>query len=81
MHNDMLKVESETRLLRDPVSRAIINTDDEGYNAYINRREKRRAMENALAKHDDDINNIKQELGDIKQMLSILVANIQNREN
>lgn len=77
MHNDMLKVESEARLLRDPVSRAIINTDDEGYTNYINNRARRKELQNTLTRHDEDIQNIKQELGDIKQMLSILVANIQ----
>lgn len=81
MHNDLLKVENETRLARDPVSKAIINTDDSGYKNYIMNRERKRALENAVNQHDEDIQGIKQELGDIKNMLSILVANIQNREN
>ena len=80
MHKDLLKVENETRLARDPVSKAIINTDDSGYRSYILNRERKRSLENAVTRHDEDIQGIKQELGDIKDMLSILVANIQNRE-
>lgn len=73
----MLKVESEARLLRDPVSRAIINNDDEGYTNYVNSRARRKELQNTLDRHDNDIQNIKQDIGDIKQMLAVLVANIQ----
>lgn len=80
MHNDLLKVENETRLARDPVSRAIINTDNDGYKTYIQNRDRKQAMENAVKQNSEDIQSIKEELGDIKNMLSVLVANIQNRE-
>jgi gamma-glutamylcysteine synthetase len=80
VHNDLLKVENETRLARDPVSRAIINTDNDGYKTYIQNRDRKQAMENAVKQNSEDIQSIKEELGDIKNMLSVLVANIQNRE-
>lgn len=80
MHNNLIKVASETRLARDLVSQAIINTDNEGYENYITARARRKALTEKLDKHDDDIASIKQELGDIKNMLSIIVSNIQNRE-
>ena len=61
-----LKVEGHTHLVRDEESHAIINTDIEQYRLTMRRREVMRSQR-------EDINNLKNELGDIKGLLKELI--------
>tara|TARA_B100001248_G_scaffold176937_1_gene134401 strand:+ start:4390 stop:4599 length:210 start_codon:yes stop_codon:yes gene_type:complete len=61
-----LKVEGHTHLVRDEESHAIINTDVEQYRLTMRRREVMRSQR-------EDINNLKNELGDIKGLLKELI--------
>ena len=61
-----LKVEGHTHLVRDEESHAIINTDVEQYRLTMRRREVMRSQREA-------INNLKNELGDIKGLLKELI--------
>lgn len=76
VHN-LLKVENETRLYRDPTTKGIINTDDVGYKKYVQHRQKLLKMQETVDKNTSDISTIKDELGEIKGMLATLIANIQ----
>ena len=60
------KVEGHTHLVRDEESHAIINTDVEQYRLTMRRREVMRSQR-------EDINNLKNELGDIKGLLKELI--------
>ena len=78
MHNDgLLKVENETRLYRDPVTKSVINKDDVGYKKYIQQRQKLLKTQEVLDQNTNDIKSIKEELSEIKVMLATIVANIQ----
>ena len=61
-----LKVDGHTHLVRDEESHAIINTDVEQYRLTMRRREVMRSQR-------EDINNLKNELGDIKGLLKELI--------
>ena len=61
-----LKVEGHTHLVRDEESHAIINTDVEQYRLTMRRREVMRSQR-------EYINNLKNELGDIKGLLTELI--------
>ena len=61
-----LKVEGHTHLVRDEESHAIINTDVEQYRLTMRRREVMRSQR-------EYINNLKNELGDIKGLLNELI--------
>ena len=61
-----LKVEGHTHLVRDEESHAIINTDVEQYRLTMRRREVMRSQR-------EDINNLKNVLGDIKGLLKELI--------
>lgn len=67
--SNYLKVEGSTSLIRDSNSRAILNTDSTGYHDYITRAKQRKRdnddMKNAIV----EINNIKNEMCEIKSML------------
>jgi hypothetical protein len=73
----LIKVENETRLYRDPITKSVINTDDVGYKKYIQQRQKLKQTQEVVEQNTNDIKSIKQELSEIKGMLSTIVANIQ----
>ena len=76
MHN-VLKVENENALYRDMSSRAIINTDTSSREAYLKQRENILRAREATEKNTKDIQELKGELGDIKQMLAQILQNVQ----
>ena len=61
----------DTKIRRDASSLAIINTDTDGLAAYKARRNSKDKMKEL----ETDINSVKQELTDIKNMLQLLIAN------
>mgnify|MGYP003704376993 FL=1 len=76
MHN-VLKVENENSLYRDLSSGAIINTDSSAREAYLKQRENILRTREATEKNTKDIQELKGELGDIKQMLAQILQNVQ----
>lgn len=76
MHN-AVKVENETNLYRDLNSGAIINTDSSGREAYLKQRENMLKTRAATEKNTADIQELKGEISDIKQMLTQILANVQ----
>ena len=71
--SDFAKVKDHDGLVRDLSSGAIINTNRSEYESYMKARE--RAMENDLkiAQQSEDINNLKNSVSEIKELLQILV--------
>ena len=67
---DVIKVKDHKNLVRDSHSRAIINTDKNGYMAYLKKKQKAERLEHVESKVYDMQNDIK----DIKQMLQQLVS-------
>ena len=63
------KVEDNADLVRDNYSKAIINTDTDAYNAYMLRKKTK-------LKEKEEINNLKQEVSEIKDLLKELVNQI-----
>lgn len=76
MHN-AIKVENETNLYRDLSSGAIINTDSSGREAYLKQRESLLRTRATTEKNTADIQELKGEISDIKQMLMQILANVQ----
>lgn len=74
MHNmKYLKVTGNTDLVRDAESRAIINTSDNGYNEYMNKRNMQLYQRDLIARQDNEIQMLKNDISDIKQMLLTLI--------
>ena len=76
MHN-VLKVENENALYRDMSSGAIINKDNSSREAYLKQRENLLRTRDATEKNTKDIQELKGEIGDIKQMLAQILQNVQ----
>lgn len=75
MHN--VKVENEVNLYRDLTSGAIVNTDISAREAYLRQREALLKQKNATEQNAQDIEELKGEISDIKQMLTLILANVQ----
>ena len=68
-----LKVEGHDSLVREVHSRAIINTDKNAYEVYMNRIEEAKKSNDDLRGALRDINIIKSEMHEIKDLLQKLV--------
>ena len=66
---DYLKVLGHNGLVRDTSSGAIINTNKTEYEEYMARMKEAEERENAISQHTVEINNIKNELQDIKSLI------------
>jgi hypothetical protein len=71
--NDYIKVDGKDGLVRDMSTRAIINTNKSDYQNYLNRVADVKEKQRQIEEHSEDINNIKTELSEIKQMILMLI--------
>ena len=65
MENNLIPVEGENYLCRDPQTNAIINTNKSGYDSYISRREFEQEEKERL-------DHLESEIGEIKSLLKAL---------
>ena len=68
-----IPVEGNTDLVRDPNTDQIINTNESAYRQYITRRQKRKSEKEKALTVEQDLANLKSELGEIKSLLKELV--------
>ena len=71
-------VEGSSSLYRDTESTAIINRDKKAYLAYMKRKKDAETKNLELDQMKEDLNNVKGELGEIKDLLSTLVQKLNN---
>ena len=64
-----LKVKGHTHLVRDLKSQAIINTDSDAYARYMARKAKQEKKDDEVRKVIRDVNEIKKEMFEIKDLL------------
>lgn len=66
---DLIPVEGNITLKRDPFSKAIINTDKTAYEKYISLRDQK-------SKEREEIESIKNDLAEVKSLLAQLAAKL-----
>ena len=71
--SDIIKVEGHTHLVRDVNSNAIINTNQNEYQLYMKRIKVREKQSDELRSAVKEINNLKKELREIKQLVKKIV--------
>ena len=71
--SDTLKVEGHTHLVRDLNSNAIINTNKTDYQLYMQRVKVRERQGDKLRGAVKEINNLKKELREIKELVKKIV--------
>ena len=69
-----LKVKGHTNLVRDLKSQAIINTDSDAYARYMARKAKQAKKDDEVRKVIRDVNEIKKEMFEIKDLLKKVIA-------
>ena len=75
---DYTPVEGRNGLFRDSQSTAIVNRDKKAYLDYMKRKKTMKNKNNELYQMKEDLDNVKSELGDIKDLLSTLVQKLNN---
>jgi hypothetical protein len=71
------KVKQHEELLRDPHSKAVINTDHRAYMKHLQEKriaEETRMTSERVASVESDINMLKEDMADIKQLLMQVVS-------
>ena len=71
--SNYIPVEGNADLVRDPNTDQIINTNESAYQQYITRRQKRKSEKERTLTVEQDLANLKSELGEIKSLLKELV--------
>ena len=71
-------VEGKSGFFRDSESTAIINRDKKAYLAYMQRKRDAENKNDELNRMKEDLDNVKGELGEIKDLLSTLVQKLNN---
>lgn len=69
MQNNFLKVEGNDSLVRDVSTHAIINTNSAEYENYLKKKNHMSSQSSEIERNTNDINSIKQELFEIKELL------------
>ena len=70
---DYYKVKDHSDLVRDPKSGSIINVNSMDYQKYISNREVRTEDSQKVENVEQDLANLKSEIGEIKSLLKELV--------
>ena len=71
--SNLIPVEGNADLVRDPNTDQIINTNENAYQQYITRRQKRKLEKEKSLTVEEDLANLKSELSEIKSLLKELV--------
>jgi hypothetical protein len=71
--SQLLQVEGNTSLVRDVSSNAIVNTDYATYNEYLKNKQIALSRKNQIEQQAGDINMLKQDMAEIKEMLTMLI--------
>ena len=76
--SDYIPVEGKFGLYRDSDSTAIVNRDKKSYLEYMKRKKVMENKNNELDQMKEDLDNVKGEIGEIKDLLSTLVQKLNN---
>lgn len=68
-----VQIENKDGLIRDMSSGAILNTNKTDYENFLSKKRQAALAKEAAARHEDDINNLKSDMIEIKQMLAALL--------
>ena len=68
-----IKVNGSSDLVRDPETLAILNSNRSDYENYLLKKHAILASQQEVQRHTEEINTIKEDLSEIKQMLTALI--------
>ena len=71
--SNLIPVEGNNYLVRDPKTDQIINTNTNAYEQYMNRRRQRKLEKEKALSVEEDLASLKSEMSEIKSLLKELV--------
>ena len=74
----MKAIEGRIDIAKDDISGAVLNIDHTAYQAAVNASKLREASKHQLENNTNDINSIKEELSEIKQMMRQLLGSVMD---
>ena len=69
----LIKVEGYDDLLKDPTTGVVINANKTAFEQHMAKKRQQQAVQKQLESHDNEIQEIKAQLGDIKDLLTQLL--------
>jgi len=69
MKNELIKVDGEKNLFRDPQTNAILNNNQSDYFTYMKRRESKNKDKEKIENIENEIFSLKEDIGEIKNLL------------
>lgn len=69
-----IKVDGHDGLFRDEKTQAIINTDVDGYNAYVSRRKR-------MIEEREKVENLENEVSELKNLIGKLIEKIDGQDS
>lgn len=76
----LIKVKDNPHLARDSYSKAIINTDNRGYEDYLNNRERIKRQQEMLLNNTQEIQSLKEDVSQIKFLIEQIANRLQGKE-
>ena len=71
-------IEGRTDIVKDPVTGAVINVDSDAHRAAVESSKLRQHAKDQINANTNDINSIKEELSDIKNMMRQLLRSMSD---
>lgn len=72
MHN-LIQIDAVEHMARDPVSHAVISTDNSRITEYMNRKSYMEYSATLLKQQQDEMNSVKNDINEIKNMLVSMI--------
>lgn len=76
MHNNYIKVENEAELIKDSVSKAVININNSAREMYLIQRQAKAREQEIINKNTNDIELLKEEISDMKSILTKILERV-----
>jgi hypothetical protein len=78
MNENYIKIENSNSLLRNADTGAIINSDTNEYQNYLNNYERLKKQQQEFENLKDTVNTLSSDIGDIKNLLTTLIRSTNN---
>lgn len=79
MGTSLIKIENEPGLVKDSVSKAIINTDDNSYRAYLRQRSRLKLDKQKMNEYEGQIRDLIDEVMFLKDSVKQLLENMNKK--
>lgn len=74
------QVKDNPTLFRDEYSKAIVNTDNKGYQDYLINRNRIKSQQETALNNSREIQNLKNDVSEIKDLLQQIAIKLQGKE-